>query len=192
MRRTADLKSLLKRWLKEGSLEQHLPEVAALQGVPQPERYHAEGDAFVHTMLAVEAVDDDADPRVFWAVLLHDIGKALTTKEVEGEVHSYGHAKAGAALVAVVLDRVGEPELAADVAWLVREHMFHHSWNLREDGVLTRQQRRYMEQPLFPLLMEVCAADAAASQGKSVKGRKIELLYEIYVEDVAGEKWPPD
>ena len=82
--RGRNCRELVERWLAEGDFDLLLPEVAALRGVPQPEKYHAEGDAFIHTMLALESVDDDADPRVFWGVLLHDIGKATTTVFIEG------------------------------------------------------------------------------------------------------------
>lgn len=72
-------KKMVRDWLGDGTFDERLPEVAALRGVPQPEDYHAEGDAFTHTMLAVEAVDDASDPRVFWGTLLHDIGKSEKT-----------------------------------------------------------------------------------------------------------------
>jgi len=181
----------LKHWIKEGYLDELLPEVCALKGVPQPEAFHAEGDVFTHTMLAVDALDDDVDPRVFWGTLLHDIGKAGTTVIVDGEWRAYGHAKAGAAMVPAAVSRIGYPQLSSDVTWLVREHLFHFSWHLRGDG-LTKQQRRYMEQPLFPLLLQVCLADAAASYGKSLKGKKIMEIAEMYEEFVAGEEWPLD
>ena len=141
-------------------------------------------------MLAVSAVDDDADTRVFWGVLLHDIGKASTTTFTRGRWRSFGHAAAGAAVIPAILARVDFPELGADVAWLIRHHDFHFSWQLRADGRVTKQQRKFMEHQLFPLLLEVCAADAAGSEGVSVKERKIKLLAEIYAEDVAGEKPP--
>ena len=163
-----------------------------MRGVPQPEEYHAEGDAFTHTMLALDAVDDDADPRVFWGVLLHDIGKATKTAFIKGRWRAYGHVEAGAARVPDIMARIGYPTMGADVAWLVRQHHFHFAWQLREEGRLTKQQRRFMEHPLFPLLLETCAADAAGSIGISVKERKIMLIAEIYAEEVAGEKYPID
>jgi len=190
--RARECRGLVERWRGEGSFELLLPEVAALQGIAQPEEYHAEGDAFTHTMLALEAVDDEADPRVFWAVLLHDIGKATTTAFIKGRWRAYGHAAAGAALVPAIMTRIGCPELGADVAWLVRQHTFHFSWQLREDSRLTKQQRHFMEQPLFPLLLETCAADAAGSSGNSAKGRSITLIAGIYAEEIAGEKWTLD
>lgn len=176
-------KEMVRRWIGDGTFDSRLPEVAALRGVPQPEDYHAEGDAFTHTMLAVEAVDDDSDQRVFWGTLLHDVGKAEKTFFENGRWRSAGHAEAGADMVPAVMDRLGLSDLAHDVAWLVRHHMFHFSWRLGNDPRLTRNQRRFLENPLFTLLLEVCLADAEASHGLSDKGSKIRLIAELYEEE---------
>ncbi|HEX2770240.1 MAG TPA: HD domain-containing protein [Geobacteraceae bacterium] len=175
----SDGKKLLARWFEEGSFAGKLPEVAALRGVRQADKYHSEGDAFIHTMLAVEAVADDADPRVFWGVLLHDIGKALTTGFIRGRWRSHRHEEEGAKLVPEIMSRMGLPDLAMDVAWLVRHHDFLLSWNLKPDFRLTARQRRFTELPLFPLLLQVSAADAAASWGRSRKGEDGRRLGEL-------------
>ena len=73
----SDWKRRFEQWQESKELLHVLPEVAALVGVPQAVEYHAEGDALTHTLLAVAAVDAGADERVFWAVLLHDIGKPV-------------------------------------------------------------------------------------------------------------------
>jgi putative nucleotidyltransferase with HDIG domain len=177
---TRDCRELVEKWKYEGCFDLYLPEVAALRGIPQPEKYHSEGDAFTHTMLAVEAVDDDADPRVFWGVLLHDIGKATTTNFMDGRWRAHGHAEAGSEKSRAVMERAGFPELAADVAWLVHYHTFHFSWNVRENGRLTKNQRKFMAHPLFPLLLEVCLADAEGSRGCTDKGRKIRLIADYF------------
>ena len=182
--RGRNCRELVERWLAEGDFDLLLPEVAALRGVPQPEKYHAEGDAFIHTMLALESVDDDADPRVFWGVLLHDIGKATTTVFIEGRWRAHGHAEVGAENVPAIMARIGYPELAEDVAWLVRHHLFHFSWHLRENDRLTRNQLRFMEHPLFPFLLHVCIADAAGSRGGD-KENKIMRIADIYEEEVS-------
>lgn len=184
-----DCREMVERWLADGSFDLLLPEVAALRDVPQPEKYHAEGDAFVHTMLALETVAGDADPRVFWGVLLHDIGKATTTLFINGRWRAHGHAEAGAEMVPAIMARIGLPGLAVDVAWLVRHHLFHFSWYPREEGRLTKNQRKFMEQPLFPLLLEVCLADAAGSHGCTDKGETIALIAGIFDDEFAGEKW---
>ncbi len=181
-----DGKEMIARWLADGCFNERLPEVAALRGVSQPEEYHAEGDAFTHTMLAIAAVDDDADIRVFWGTLMHDVGKATKTEFVHGRWRSYGHGEEGAAMVPGIMERLGLAELAGDVAWLVKHHHFHFSWNLRSGDRPTRNQRRFMEHPLFPLLLDVCMADAAGSLGRSDKGEKIRLIAELYEDESRG------
>ncbi|HEX9022290.1 MAG TPA: HD domain-containing protein [Geobacteraceae bacterium] len=172
-------KELLALWLADNSFSERLPEVAALQGVLQAAEYHAEGDAYVHTMLAVEAVADDADQRVFWGVLLHDIGKAATTAFIGGRWRSHGHELAGAELVPAIMSRLGLAKLAEDVAWLVRHHDFLLSWNLQPGIELSARQRHFTEHPLFSLLLKINAADAAASIGASRKGEDGRMLEEM-------------
>ena len=176
-------KNLLSQWLSDGTFAEKLPEVAALRGVLQSDEYHGEGDAYVHTMLAVDALEDDADRRVFWAVLLHDIGKAVTTRFIDGRWCSRGHEEEGAKLVPGIMTRLGLPGISDDVAWLVRHHDFLLSWNLGPGDRLTPRQRRFMEHPLFPLLLRVNAADAASSWGRSRKGEIGRML-----EGMAAEK----
>lgn len=174
--KAADCKKLINIWVIDGSFAGRLPEVAALRSVLQCNEFHAEGDAYIHTMLAVEAVEDHADQRVFWAVLLHDIGKASTTRFVYGRWRSPGHGEEGASLVPKIMSRLGLPDLSHDVTWLVRHHDFILSWNLNTGDMLTSRQRRFMEHRLFPLLLQVNTADAAASWGKSRKGEVGRML----------------
>src|ERR1700730_13832874 len=62
-----------------GALKQLLPEVDALFGVPQPVAHHPELDTGVHLLQALDyaAAAGDALP-VRYAVLVHDLGKAVT------------------------------------------------------------------------------------------------------------------
>ncbi len=83
-------------------------------------------------------------------------------------------------MVPLIMRRIGMPELARDVAWLVKNHMFHFSWHLVPEARLTRNQLRFMEHPLFPFLMQVCAADAAASLGRSDKGAMLRRIGEVF------------
>ncbi|MBN2855223.1 MAG: multifunctional CCA addition/repair protein, partial [Halothiobacillaceae bacterium] len=65
-----------------GALKVLFPEVDALFGVPQPEKYHPEIDSGVHTLLALTAsVQLTQNPDIRFAVLCHDLGKALTPPE---------------------------------------------------------------------------------------------------------------
>jgi putative nucleotidyltransferase with HDIG domain len=153
-----------------------IPEVQALSGVPQPQEYHQEGDAFEHTMLALDSLPPDVDERVFWAVLLHDIGKAVTTEYDNGRWRSHGHAEVGGEMAAEILRRVGRTDLAEDVAWLVRHHGFVLSWGPHAGEKLTRRQLRFCGHRLFPLLLLVARADAAASVGKSDKRERLDAI----------------
>lgn len=86
--------------LKEtGRLQSAFPEIYALVGVEQPEKWYPEGDAYEHTMMVVqEAVTHfPGDKLVYIGALCHDLGKALTPKDLWPK--HYGHAKAGVKLV---------------------------------------------------------------------------------------------
>jgi putative nucleotidyltransferase with HDIG domain len=185
---TRQWKETVREWLANGTFDSMFPEVAALRGILQPEEYHAEGDAFTHTILTMDAVNDDADLRVFFGALLHDIGKSVTTVLDGGRWRSVGHAEAGAEMAQAVMERLGLQGSAREVSWLVKHHLFHFSWNLGNEVRLTRNQRRFMEHPLFPLLLEVCIADAEASYGRSNKGGRIRLIAELYEEEYGKER----
>ena len=188
-RKAAASRDLWQAWLKESRLGEVLPEVEALRGVPQDPCYHQEGDALAHTLLAVEQVDEEDDERIFWAVLLHDIGKAVTTRFEDGRWRSRGHCQAGAALAKAVMGRLGWPELAADVAWLVRHHQFHLAWRQSSSKRLSRRQKNFCSQKLFPLLVRVAQIDAKASLGVSQKGKWLEdIVSQAIAEGILAER----
>ncbi|KAA8734850.1 multifunctional CCA addition/repair protein [Acinetobacter qingfengensis] len=65
------------------ALEVLFPEVDALFGVPQRPEYHPEIDCGVHTLMSLQqACLNHFDPIVRFAVLCHDLGKALTPDDV--------------------------------------------------------------------------------------------------------------
>lgn len=182
-RKAAAGRGLWQSWLNESRLGAVLPEVEALRGVPQDPCYHQEGDALAHTLLAVEQVDEEDDERIFWAVLLHDIGKAVTTRFENGRWRSRGHCQVGAALTKGVMERLGRAELAGDVAWLVRHHQFHLAWHQSVSKRLSRRQKNFCRQKLFPLLVRVVQIDAKASFGVSQKGKWLEDIVSQAIEE---------
>lgn len=124
--------SLGIEWLhKIGRLQEILPEVYALRGVPQDPVKHPEGDVFEHTMQSLDAAAlmeayNTAQEKfiVLLAVLCHDLGKAITTKSIDGKWRSLGHAYEGIPLVQQVLKRLTSKLLVIDaVVPLVRYHM---------------------------------------------------------------------
>ena len=88
------------------------PELRALIGVPQPPRYHPEGDVWNHTMMVLDeaaVLREQAEYPLglMCAALCHDFGKALTTKiEEDGRLHAFGHEKAGIPLAETFLARM--------------------------------------------------------------------------------------
>jgi tRNA nucleotidyltransferase (CCA-adding enzyme) len=62
-----------------GALAVLFPEIAALRGVPQDPRHHPEVDTWIHARLVLQAAATlSQDPRIRFAALVHDLGKALT------------------------------------------------------------------------------------------------------------------
>lgn len=74
--------------------------------------FHAEGDVFTHTLMVLENVlslDDSwgltSEERhiLYWAALLHDIGKPEVTQWEAGRFHSHGHEQAGVPVARAIL-----------------------------------------------------------------------------------------
>lgn len=113
-----------------GQLDIWFPEVAALDGIRQNEKYHREGDAWVHTMLVLDRAAceriNTVHPLGFMiAALCHDFGKAVTfSVDGNGEVHSYRHETEGLPLVRNFLERLEcDEELIDYVLNMTELHM---------------------------------------------------------------------
>ena len=109
-----------------GALEVVFPEIAALYGVPQPQKWHPEIDTGLHTMQVLEvAAQMSGDTTVRFAALVHDVGKGLTPRE-QWPSH-IGHEEAGAALIERLCARLRAPNEHRDLAVLVaRQHAKVH------------------------------------------------------------------
>jgi putative nucleotidyltransferase with HDIG domain len=148
-------------------LSEAIPELISLSDTPQPPEFHAEGDVAIHTRLAIETCPVDCDPDLLWVALLHDIGKPATTTHYEnGRITAHGHSKVGAEMASNILNRVDLPAKRHErILWVIRHHTFHHSWQLKEASDLSKNQRKYLTDPNFPLLLEFLRIDSVASQG---------------------------
>ncbi len=100
-----------------------------LNKVEQPPQHHPEGSVWEHTLqvvdLAAEGRHLSEDPRVFmWSALLHDLGKAQTTRMRRGKITAYDHDKHGAVLARGFLQELtDEQEFIQKVSQMVRWHM---------------------------------------------------------------------
>ena len=100
-----------------------------LRGTAQSSAHHPEGNVWNHTLLVVDEAAkvkrQSKNPRpCLWAALLHDIGKAPTTRIRRGKITAYDHDKAGAKLARVFLSRFSKDGRFIDqVCGLIRYHM---------------------------------------------------------------------
>jgi len=103
--------------------------IRGLVDTPQSPLHHPEGNVWKHTLLVIDNAAKvkhlSENPRAFmWGALLHDLGKAPTTKVKKGKITSYGHDKVGAELVKTFLEALTDDALLIkQVIALVRWHM---------------------------------------------------------------------
>ena len=143
-----------------GLTEQILPELRALQGVTQPRNMHTEGDAYAHSLLALEKMKGSYDLPTRYAVLLHDIGKAKTRLLRDGRITFYNHQNFGEELTKKICDRLKFSRQESDkITWLVRNHMVPFDVT----GMKLSTKRKWALHPHFPDLLKVYLADNAAS-----------------------------
>ncbi|NLP34949.1 MAG: HDIG domain-containing protein [Clostridiales bacterium] len=100
-----------------------------LKQTEQSKKHHPEGNVWNHTMLVVDEAakvrEQCSDKKAFmWAALLHDIGKASTTRIRKGRITSYDHDKVGADLTEKFLQVfIKDDDFIDTVRALVRYHM---------------------------------------------------------------------
>jgi poly(A) polymerase len=170
-----------------GLLEHVLPEIAVFRGVEQPPQFHPEGDVWRHTLLMLEHLDGTirrslgvageapfvqdgllcfparADRLTLaWATLLHDLGKPATIA-YEDRIRFNNHDRVGARLATRLLRRLRQSNhLVESVHEIVARHMrFPVLPEMRE-----AKRRRFLQEPLFPLHLELHRLDCLGSHGQ--------------------------
>ncbi|WP_063663630.1 multifunctional CCA addition/repair protein [Aliivibrio fischeri] len=155
--------------LKEcGALAIVLPELNALFGVPQPEKWHPEIDTGIHTlMVAQQAALLSQDLPTRFAAQVHDLGKGVTP-ESEWPSHKL-HCHTGIKLIKRLCDRVRVPNDYRDLALLVCEHHsnIHRAAELRAQTfikIFDKMDVWRKPERLDPILL-CCQADHAGRLG---------------------------
>lgn len=148
-----------------------LPEIAAMQGVPQPPGFHPEGDVFVHTCLALDrarlpesrADDDEAERDLLFAVLLHDVAKPPTrTVDPDGRIRFNGHDRLGVDMAEAILLRLRFPRRSIErIGALIQAHIQIAS----APQMRPNRLRRFLGQEDMDLHLALHAADCGASHG---------------------------
>lgn len=151
-----------------GALAVVYPEIDALFGVPQPEKWHPEVDTGEHQLLALRAaVKLGANVATRFAVLVHDLGKGVTPADILPAHH--GHEDAGVALVERLCARVRVPNQLRELGVITaRYHTHvHRALELRADTVLrTLEACDALRRPeRFADLLLACEADARGRTG---------------------------
>jgi len=156
-----------------GALAVVFPEVAALFGVPQPEKWHPEVDSGLHAMQVLEvAASLSPDTTVRFAALVHDVGKGLTPP---GEWPRHiGHEEAGAQLIERLAARLRIPTEHRELAVMVARHhaRVHRVAELRPGTVLELLEitDAFRRTERFERFLLACEADARG-RGPELRAR---------------------
>lgn len=151
-----------------GALRVILPEIDALFGVPQRPEWHPEIDTGEHVMLALQvAADRGSNTRVRFAILLHDLGKALTPRNLWPRHH--GHETLGVPSIEALCQRLHVPQEFRDLAVLAsRFHTHvHRGLELRHTTLLDlfEQCDAFRRPERFADFLEACECDARGRLG---------------------------
>lgn len=149
-----------------GLVDMLLPELASLKGLEQPKKYHIY-DAYEHTVKAFEC----APPRLRFAALLHDIGKAESIKR-NGNMHA--HAEIGAQIADEICKRFKfSTAERKKIVKLVALHMTDLKGDMSEAKL-----RRFVaiNQDVVYDLCDLADADALASCGRLDKENRIRQI----------------
>ncbi|MGS0681333.1 multifunctional CCA addition/repair protein [Shewanella sp. 125m-7] len=151
-----------------GALKVLFPEIDALFGVPQPEKWHPEIDTGIHTLMVLEqAAKLSKDNAVRFAALVHDLGKALSPKEHLPKHH--GHGQKGLALIKALCLRIRIPNEYRDLALLVSDQHqnIHKITELRADTIVKLFDKAdfWRKPQRLEQLLIACEADSKGRTG---------------------------
>ena len=147
-----------------GLLAEILSEVDALRGVEQPPQYHPEGDVWEHTLRMLDLLPSwkgqENDDRLAWAVLMHDVGKALTRSENETGIHFYGHVREGEKIAEKLMRRLkfSRADMETILALIHCHMLFIHVQEMRPNRL-----KRFLRMPDFDLHLELHRLDCLGS-----------------------------
>ncbi len=155
-----------------GALRVIFPEIDVLYGVPQRIEFHPEYDTGVHLELALDAAARLApgDARVGFAVLLHDLGKALTSREMLPR-HIEHEVRGLAPLVALCARLRAPTDFTALAEVVCREHLnVHRAGELRPGSMIDLIERLdgYRQPDRVDRITLACAADKLGRAGESI------------------------
>ena len=152
-----------------GALAEIFPEIDALFGIPQNAKYHPEIDSGIHTILALKQASQlSTETCVRFAVLVHDLGKALTPRE-ELPAHR-NHDIRGVPVIQKLCQRLRTPKKYRQLAELVSRYHIdcHRIMEMKPGSVLHRLEAldAFRRPKRFEQFLLCCRADAQGRLGK--------------------------
>lgn len=151
-----------------GALKHLFPEIDALFGVPQRPEYHPEVDCGIHTLMSLQqACKSNYSLDVRFAVLVHDLGKALTpVSELPRHIM---HEERGVKPVTELCERLKVPTQTRQLALSVcKEHLKCHQIMSLKPGTVWRLLQRLdvLRRPeRVEAFVQACECDARGRLG---------------------------
>ncbi len=152
-----------------GALARVFPEVDALFGIPQPQRWHPEIDTGLHLLMCLRQVTrltDDVEVR--FAVLTHDLGKGTTPREILPAHH--GHEQRGAEMIEALCARLRVPVAFRELAVIVARYhgLCHRALELKSSAVvMLLEHTDALRRPeRFEKFLLACQADLRGRLGR--------------------------
>jgi tRNA nucleotidyltransferase (CCA-adding enzyme) len=151
-----------------GALRVIYPELDALFGVPQPERWHPEIDTGEHTlMVLLDSANRNCSDEVRFAGLVHDLGKGTTPKD-QWPRH-IGHEQRSVKLIKKLCTRIGVPNRFRDLAVPVALYhgLSHRVAELRPQTILKVLEALdvFRRPQRLDKFLSACKADARGRTG---------------------------
>ena len=150
------------RWLIDlGLMAVFMPEVVAMDGVPQPPQFHPEGDVLIHTLIMLGLMHNPS-VELAMGILLHDVGKPPTF-QVRDRIRFHNHTKVGREMAEEICRRLRfSSEQTKHIAALVADHhKFMHVQEMRPSRL-----KRFLRTDRFEDHLELHRVDCMSCHGE--------------------------
>lgn len=145
-----------------GIMDIVLPEISAMKGIDQPEKYHPEGDVFEHTKLMLQKMAFPSE-KLAWAIILHDVGKPITQSiDDQGKERFICHAEKGKDIARNIMERLKfSRQNIEDICYIVNNHMRFSV----VDKMRPSKYKAIIAKNTFPTELELHRIDCTSSNG---------------------------
>ncbi|MCY4051403.1 MAG: multifunctional CCA addition/repair protein [Gammaproteobacteria bacterium] len=164
------------------ALKSLLPEIDKLFGIPQTAKYHPEIDTGIHILMCLDAVEKITnDPMTRFAVLVHDLGKAVTPTDILPSHHK--HEINGLAPITGLCERLKVPVSYRQFALMVcRHHLEAHRIAKMKPGKVLKILEKinaFRSPEMIKKFKQCCLADSRGRAGyENSDALHLELLDE--------------